>query len=384
MAEQESPRDPAPTDTRSPEPSESLQDSKPSKPPVDPVRRLMLWLISAAVVILIYSLIADRLTPFTRQAHITAFLVRMAPEVSGRVVEVPVSDNQVVEDKALLFRIDPTPYEIAVAKAEARLAAAGQAVGANTAAVQTAEAKVASAIAHRDHVREQAGRAMEMVKRGIFPVARADQANAALKDGEAQLAAALAELERAKQNLGPKGQDNPQIQEAAAALREAQLDLLRTEVTAPSRGVITHLQLTPGQYVTTGQGALTFIDARAIWITAQLRENSLEYVQPDTEAEVVFDALPGRVFSARVQSIGWGVGGVIATDPATGLPTTNSAGLNEALRFPVQLALDTERLPENLRYGSQATVVFYAAGVSIMDAIGVVWIRVISLLSYLY
>jgi len=350
--------------------------------PRDPVRLVTLALAALAGVIFLYSVIADRLTPSTSDAHVTAFLVRMAPEVAGRVVEVPVSDNQVVEDGALLFRVDPRPYEIAVARAEARLATAGQTVGASTASVQTAEARVASAIANRDNIREQAGRALELVKRGVYPQARADQANAALKDAEAQLDAALSERERARQTLGPAGADNPQIRDAAEALREAQLNLLRTRITAPGQGVVTNLQLTPGEYAATGEGVLTFIDTRAIWVTARLRENTLEHIRPGTRAELVFDALPGRVFRAQVQSIGWGVGGAIPTDASTGLPSTKPTA-GETLRFPVQLVLDAGTLPRNLRYGSQASVVFYAGGVGVTDAIGAAWIRVLSVLTYL-
>ena len=350
----------------------------------DPVRRLTLWLIGLAIVVFLYTIIADRLTPLSSQAYVNAFIAQIAPEVSGRIVEVPIADNQVVNSRDLLFRIDPSPYEIAVSRAEARLAAAGQSVGANTAAVETAEAQVASALANRDHMREQAGRVLEAVRRKVLPVARADQANAELKNSEAQLNAALAELERARQTLGSDGQDNPQIREAAATLRDAQLDLLRTQVIAPGAGVVTNLQLTPGRYIAAGQGVLTFIDTRAIWITAHLRENSLEYVKPGTKAEVMFDALPGRVFSATVESIGWGVGGVIATDPATGLPSAQSANSSNTFRFPVQLVLDSEQLPRNLRYGSQTTVVLYAADVGITDAIGAFWIRVLSYLTYFY
>jgi len=352
-------------------------------PARDPVRRIVLGLLAVALVLFAYTVFADRMTPATTQASATAFLVRLAPEVPGRVVEVAVSDNQPVQAGMLLFRLDPRPFEIAVTRAEAQLAAAGQAVGANTAAVQTAEARVASALAGRDNVREQAGRVTELVRRGVYPQARRDQANADLAGAEAGLDAALAELERARQTLGPAGEDNPQIRQAAAALREAQLNLLRSEVRAPGSGVVTNLTLTPGQFTAAGQGVITFIDSRAIWITAHMRENQLEHMRAGTKAEVVFDALPGRVFPAHVRSIGWGVGGTTATDAATGLPTQPGRTAT-ARRFPVLLVLDTERLPHNLRYGSQATLVAYAGGSGVMDMIAAGGLRAYSLLTYVY
>lgn len=96
--------------------------------------------------------------------------------MSGRIVEVAVSDNQRVEAGAPLFRIDPQPYEIAVARAEARLASAGQGLGVNTASVQSAQARLAAATANRDNVQEQAARALDLVRRGVYSEARADQA----------------------------------------------------------------------------------------------------------------------------------------------------------------------------------------------------------------
>lgn len=357
----------------------------PAPPPPrggDPVRRVVLGLVGLAVAIFAYSLVADRFTPATANAHVGAFLVRVAPEVPGRIVEVPIIDNQYVEPGTLLFRIDPRPFEIAVSRAEAGLAAAGQMVGANTAALRTAEARVASAMANADNIREQAGRVLELVRRSVYPRARGDQAEAALRDAEAQLAAAIAEQERARETLGPAGEANPQLRQAADTLREAELNLLRTRVLAPAAGLVTNLQLTPGQFVAPGQGVLTFIDLRAVWVLAELRENALGHVRPRTRAEIVFDALPGRVFPAHVSSISWGIGGTLQTDPGTGLPVPRPG---EALvRFPLLLVLDTAQVPDNLRFGSQATVMFYTGRSSITDAIGRLAIRAVSVLTYVY
>ena len=106
-----------------------------SEAPRDPVRRWTLIILAAIVALYLYSIIADRMTPYTSQATVQAFIVRMAPEVSGRVQEVSVSDNQKVKAGDILFRIDPQTYEIALKQADARLANVGQTIGANTAAV---------------------------------------------------------------------------------------------------------------------------------------------------------------------------------------------------------------------------------------------------------
>lgn len=104
----------------------------------DPVRRWTLIVLGLIVILFLYSLIADRLTPYTSQAIVQAFVVRMAPEVAGRVIEVNVIDNQRVKGGDVLFRIDPQPFAIALQEADAKLAGVGQSIGASTAAVSSA------------------------------------------------------------------------------------------------------------------------------------------------------------------------------------------------------------------------------------------------------
>src|SRR5215472_17499408 len=306
----------------------------------DPLRRWTLAILVVCVLLFGWTLIADRLTPYTSDASVRTFVVRIRPEVSGKIIEVAVHDNQIVRTGDLLYRIDPIPFRIAVERAEAKLAAAGQAVGASTAAVDEAQAQLVQEIAQRDNVREQAARVFELVRVGVYAKSKGDQARS-------QVQRAQASLEQARQALGPKGADNPQIREALAALEQARLDLARTTLRAPGDGVVTNLQLNIGQFAAAGQPALTFLDARLVWLQAFVRENSLEYISPGTRAEVVLDALPGRVLPARVDSIGWGVGEG-DMDATTGLPKTrqgSSGWLAPAQRFSVQLTFQAEDGP---------------------------------------
>src|SRR6516164_10351835 len=218
----------------------------------DPLRRWMVIILVLFVLLFGWTLIADRLTPYTSDASVRAFVVRIVPEVSGKVIEVGVRDNQIVRTGDLLYRIDPTPFRIAVERAEAKLAAAGQAVGASTAAVDAAQAQLVEEIAQRGNVREQAARVFELVRLGIYPRARGDQARSQLDEAEAQVKRAQATLEQARQELGPQGADNPQIREALAALEQARLDLARTTLLAPGDGVVSNLQLNIGQYAAAG------------------------------------------------------------------------------------------------------------------------------------
>ena len=367
-----------------PQPEQVAATPPPSKP-ADPLRRWTLAIIVHCVLLFGWTLIADRLTPYTSDASVRTFVVRLRPEVSGKVIEVAVRDNQIVRTGDLVYRIDPAPFRIAVERDAAKLAAAGQAVGASTAAVDEAQAQLVQELAQRDNVREQAARVFELVRTGVYAKSKGDQAQSELGTAEAQVQRAQASLEQARQALGPQGADNPQIREATAELEQARLDLARTTLLAPGDGVVSNLQLSVGQYAAAGQPALTFLDARQIWLQAFLRENSLEYVSPGTRAEVVLDVLPGRVLPARVESVGWGIG-ESDVDTITGLPKTRQGTggwLAPAQRFPVELAFETVgRPPHGVRYNARASVILYAGDHPVFDALAWLWIRMISVLTY--
>jgi multidrug resistance efflux pump len=312
-------------------------------------------------------------------------VVDIAPEVSGTVVEVNVEDNSDVEAGQELLDIDPARFEIAVAAAEAALASAGQNIGASTAQVAEAQARLTAARASLTNVREQAARIFALVEKGIMAAARGDDAQAELDTAAAAVDQAEAALEEARQLLGPEGDANPQIRAAVADLESAQLDLLRSTVRAPSDGLITNLQLSVGHFAQAGAPVMTFIDTRSIWVVAELREKSLENVRPGAGAEVAFDVLPGRVFAARVESIGWGVS-LGADRTGTGLPTIGeeSGWLRASQRFPVLLAFERELPPDSVRVGSLGAAVVYTGDHAIMNALAWLRMRLVSLLSYVY
>lgn len=364
-------------------PAKPPQADKPKSSDLAGLRRLTLIAVAIAVVIFAYYVMADRTTPFAGDAQVQAFILRVAPQINGSVARVDVSDNQLVAADEELFLIDPTPFEIAVRQAQARLEQAGQGVGASTAAVAQAEANLAEARATEANVRAQAERVLHLVSTGIYAKAREDDAVAKIQAAQAGIESAAADLERAKQELGPEGEGNPQIRDALSALQSAQYDLSRTKVVAPSRGVVTNLQLATGQTVVAGQPVMTFISGEDIWLLASFRENSLGVLAPGQSAEVVLDTLPGQIYDAKVQSIGWGISSS-NIDPNTGLPkTTSEAGwLTDPQRFPVHLVFEGERLPKGARYGSRGAVIVYAGNSSVMDAIAWLRIRLIAILTY--
>ncbi|RXT47679.1 transporter [Bosea sp. Tri-44] len=354
-----------------------------SRPPANPLRKTALAVLALIAVLFAVSIVMERLTPSSSQAVVQAYVVRMAPDVAGRVIEVNVSDNARVEAGTVLFRIDPRPFEIAVAEAHAQVERIGQTLGASTAAVESAQAKLVKASAELENIQSQSQRTFQLVERGIMAKSKADEARAALEGSRAAVTGAEADLAKAREELGPRGDENPQLKAALATLARARLDLLRTTVSAPATGVISNLQLATGQFIGAGQSALTFIDATSIWISANFKENSLEHMSNADRAEVVIDSLPGSIFTAKVESIGWGVS-QNSVDPNTGLPTIrNSTGwVRDPQRFPVRLVFDGTLPRGGVRFGSQVNVVVYTGSNPVANALGAAWIRIISVLTY--
>ncbi|WP_305300716.1 HlyD family secretion protein [Phenylobacterium sp.] len=331
-----------------------------------------------------YGVFADRLTPYTDQATVQAYVVRVAPDISGRVKTVNVADNQAARTGQTLFTLDPERYEIAVESAEAQLATAGLEVGASTAGLAASEANLAEAQANLTNAREQSKRTFDLVRRGFEAKSQGDRAQAALDSAIAAVGQAVAEVERAEQNLGPRGAGNPQIRQAQATLRKARRDLADTIVRAPSNGVVTNRQLATGQYVNAGQPVMTFFDSSAIWVESEMEENALEHIEVGDPVGIALDIRPGRVYRGRVESVGWGVDSR-EIDSQTGLPTirNDSGWVREPQRFAVRVRFEPDDRPRGIRVGSQANVVVFTGKNPVTDVIGRLWIGLVSYLSYL-
>ncbi|WP_244472630.1 HlyD family secretion protein [Methylobacterium sp. Leaf89] len=352
-------------------------------PAKNAVRRITLVVVAVGAILFAYGIAGDRETPYSAQGLVQAYLVRIAPEVAGKVTEVGVRTDQRVNAGTVLFRIDPDAYALAVRRAEAKLEAAGQSIGASTAAVASAQAKLADAVSKRENAREQTGRIFELVKKGVYAQARQQQAQTTLDSAEAVVSQAQAEVEKAQQTLGPQGKDNPQIREAMGALEQANFDLTRTTIVAPSDGGVTNLSLAVGQVLGKGEAAMTYIDLREVWIEAAFRENSLESIKVGDPVEIVLDILPGRVLAGKVGALGYGVGNR-SVDVRTGLPSprSQSGWIRTPQPMPVRIEFDRETRP--LRVGSQASVMVYPSDNAIMNAIGRFRMRLVALLTYVH
>jgi multidrug resistance efflux pump len=355
----------------------------------DPVRRWTLILLAVALLLLVIHLRADRFTPYTSQARLHALVVPVAPEVSGSVVTVSVSSNQEVVAGQELFSIDRERYELAVQTAEANLEAARQAMGASAANVEAARASLASARANLERASQDYERLKRIVAEdpGAVSQRRLDSAEASRKISVAQLAAAEAGLKRALQDLGQEGEENSRILQAQAALNQARIDLDNTVITAPADGVVTDVRIDRGNFAAAGAPQMTFIGTGNLWVQADFTENNLGHVEPGDKVEILFDAIPGAVFSGTVREIGFGV--KIDSAPLGSLPTiaNDRQWLRDAQRFPV--LVDITEMPAGearrwLKIGSQASVIAYTGGHPILEGLGKLYIRAASILTYAY
>ena len=353
------------------------------KKKADAATRWTRRVLVVCIVAFIWYLIGDRYTPYTGQARVRGYVVPIVPQVSGEVIEVEVGLNSPVKAGDVLAKILSKDYELAVRNAQASLEKAGQDMGASTADVGSATAAVAEAKAALELSKSQLVRIEKAFESAAVSESDLDKARSNVDLNDAQLDSAEQALEQAKQNLGQEGEKNPRLVAAQAALEDAQLDLQRTVLRAPRDGGVTNVRIEKGQYANVGQPLMTFIGSDEAWIEAYMRENSIGRVKPGDTVDIVLDIKPGRIFKGTVQSTGYGVdwGDV---DNAGVLPKIKGSKdwLRDPQRFPVVISFDKEEARGLLREGGQADVVIYTSDNAILNAVGGLWIRLVSWFSY--
>lgn len=270
-----------------------------------PAKRLLRAGLTLAVAVAAVFLVsalwrAYVVAPWTRDGRVSAQIVRIAPEVSGTVAEVSVTDDQYVKQGEVLYRIDKAGFALALAQAEAQLAAAE--------------------VSWRQKAEEaRRRRGME----SLVPAEDIQRANQAVAIAQAEVRSAQVAVDRAK------------------------LDLTRTELRAPADGYVTRLRLNKGDYAVAGQPNLALIDAHSFWITGYFEETKLHGIQPGAPARIRLmgfdEVLPGRV-----ASIGRGITDSNQQADAQGLPSVEPSfsWVRLAQRIPVRV--EFEHVPHEL------------------------------------
>ena len=347
---------------------------------------IVLALIAAS---LLWYFAADRLTPHTSQARVQAFVVPVATEVAGKVLAVHVKNNDNVQHGQPLFDIDPSQYQIALQRSRSDYESVRRSVNASVATVEAARASLQAAQANQIKADKDATRqeALYAEDPGAISVRRLEVAQATRIEAHSKEKAAEADLHKAQEAAGDAGDDNAQLRSARSATEKAELDLARTRVVAPGRGLVTDLRTDVGHFAQAGAPAMTLIAIHDLWINADMTENNLGNIDPGDEVAIVLDVLPGEVLKGRVRSIGSGVSSGQQAQAGT-LPTIQNSRdwLRQAQRFPVTVEFDAaerERL-QRVRIGGQAEVMVFTGDNFVMNLLGAGYIRLMSWLSYLY
>lgn len=358
--------------------------------------------------------------PRTDDASVRANFIEIAPEVSGRLIELPVKDNEFVKQGDSLFVIDPRPYEYALqqalsdqnaleqqiidarrhiaAQASAAEAAragvynsktaietAGSNIDVSAAAVTRAKAAADAAEAQLKLVTNNLHRIEPLLKKQYVTVEQIDQANTAVRvaqgnSDEAQ--AALLQAEAAQQqatfrkieaaSLSAEQQaklgqalhtidtvDTLESQRPAKAAKvdSARLDLERTRVVAPFNAYVTNMNISVGAYARPGAPLFTLIDTRTWYVIANYRESKLKHIHPGAHVDLYLMGHPDRQFNGVVDSVGYGV---FPEDGgvSAGLPNIERTlnWVHLSSRFPVRIRVQDPD-PDLFRIGATAVTV---------------------------
>jgi RND family efflux transporter MFP subunit len=300
---------------RSPEPS-------PAAPDIDaipsPARRSRLLPVLATVTTTVVAVVLGWLmwraymeTPWTRDGTVRAYVVTIAAEVAGRIVELPVVDNQLVHRGDLLMVIDPRDYEIAVAVAEAA----------------SKQAQVDAENSEREATRRRplAGSAISAEQQQIYDT-RAVAAEA-------------------------------RYHAAQASLAQARVNLERTHIRSPVNGWVTNLQARLGDYATVARNEISLVDSDSFWVDGYFEETKVHAIREGDPARI---KLMGhrQILRGHVGGIARGIDVVNAQPNGQGVATVNPifTWVRLAQRIPVRIEIDV--VPDGIRLsaGMTATV----------------------------
>jgi len=299
--------------------------------------------------------------PFTKNARIYFTVTPVLPSVKGRVTEVPVQPNTPLKEGDVLFRIDPAPYRYVVDQKKAALAEAEQNVMQLKAALDQATAGKEKAQAQFDLAQQNYDRQAELFQKNIIARATLDTFTRNLETAKQSLTGAKAEEEQARLAYSSNIEGvNTTVARLRSELADAQIDLDQTATRAAGPGFVTQVSLRPGMYAIPTQlrTAMLFVNTgeRDQELGAAFQQNSLQRVVAGDEAEVAFDAVPGRVFKGKVRVVVDAIAaGQLATSSALVEPETRTT----AGRALAILDVTDDMSGYNIPIGSAAQAAIY-------------------------
>ncbi|WP_144150112.1 multidrug transporter subunit MdtN [Paraburkholderia sp. BCC1885] len=340
----------------------------PATSKASPKKYLVIAFVAVTVLLLLFVIhLVDR-EPRTDDAYVYADTIDVVPEVSGRITELAVRDNQAVRQGDLLFQIDPRPYQDALVRAKASLAALDKQIALTQRTVDAQQYNAQSARAAVERARATAAQAADTLHRtapllsqGYVSAQEVDLARTAQRATQAELAAA--ELQARQAAAAVSGVDALVAQRAVveAEIATAELNLEFATVRAPFDGRVVSLKTSTGQFASALKPVFTLIDTRQWYVVANFRETELKGIRVGTPATVYLLSDTGQRFRGTVDSISYGVlpneGGIALPG---GLPhierTLNWVHVSQ--RFPVKIRVGSPN-PELFRVGTSAVAVLY-------------------------
>jgi multidrug resistance protein len=231
----------------------------------------------------------------TDNAYVQQDMVSVAPEVSGAISEVLVRENQQVRRGDLLFKIDPRPFRIALAQAEAQIAAAEVQVNEMMTRSAGTGGDIQGAEANLTYAQREYSRYEALLRQGFTTRSRYDEAWHDVQEARERLANARADAANAQAALrggGPSSQ--PALQAARVAREQALLNLRRTLIRAPSDGFVSQTdRLQVGAAAVLGVPVVTLVRRGTTYVEANYKETDLANMYVGQPAEITLDAIRG-------------------------------------------------------------------------------------------
>jgi multidrug resistance efflux pump len=307
-------------------------------------------------------------TPWTRDATVRAYVVTMAPEVAGRIVELPVADNKYVRKGDLLMVIDPTDYRIAVSQAEASVQQAQANVQNVDAQMTVQQAQIRANQALLDQAsavlvfaQQQAGRYETLAKQGYGSVQNAQQFTSQLHQQEAAVQTAHENLNLVQRQLdalkAQRMSAEASLAQAKAQLSKAQVNLERTRILSPADGYVTNLLAQLGDYVNVGVNTISVVDANSFWVDGYFEETNLAPIRVGDPAQIKLMGYT-QIVRGHVDSIARAINVSNAQPNNQGVATVNPifTWVRLAQRIPVRVHIDEVPPGVVLAAGMTATV----------------------------
>ncbi len=314
-------------------------------------RRRMVLVVTALIIVALVALVVWWVNTgyyeTTDDAFIDARTVQISAQISAAIVDVPVTDNQLVEAGAVLVRLDDRDFKAQLDQAKAQVAQAQAGIAnldaqlaAQEARIEQANKQVAQAQAALTFAEQEDERYQRLVKTGAVTVEQAQQYTSNFLQAQANFAAAQANAIAADKQTpvlsAQRKLSYAELMQRNPAAEQAETNLSRTVVTAPIAGRVTQLAAAKGDYAAVGQTLMMFVP-REVWVTANFKETQVTEVRPGAPVEIKIDAYPDRTFKGHVDSIQAGSGTAFSL-----LPAENATGnyVKIVQRVPVKIVFD--------------------------------------------